>query len=109
MLDGTWKKVSDKETASRNYWWGLSAGVENLICSSQMPYGTKRLVDTFQSLITEGHFHWNKDRISDYIRQQKSYLWRRQGQVPQLLLLAFLLRACFMTKTAENTAKRTQY
>ena len=57
MLDGTWKKVSDKETASRNYWWGLSAGVENLICSSQMPYGTKRLVDTFQSLITEGHFH----------------------------------------------------
>ena len=57
MLDGTWKKVSDKETASRNCWWGLSAGVENLICSSQMPYGTKRLVDTFQSLITEGHFH----------------------------------------------------
>lgn len=57
MLDGTWKKVSDKETASRNYWWGLSAGVENLICSSQMPYGTKRLVDTFQSLITEGRFH----------------------------------------------------
>lgn len=57
MLDGTWKKVSDKETASRNYWWGLSAGVESLICSSQMPYGTKRLVDTFQSLITEGRFH----------------------------------------------------
>ena len=78
MLDGTWKKVSDKETASRNYWWGLSAGVENLICSSQMPYGTKRLVDTFQSLITEGHF-------------------------------SSFLRACFMTKTAENTAKRTQY
>lgn len=57
MLDGTWKKVSEKETASRNYWWGLSAGVESLICSSQMPYGTKRLVDTFQSLIVEGSFH----------------------------------------------------
>ena len=57
MLDGTWKKVSDKETTSRNYWWGLSAGVESLICSSQMPYGTRRLVDTFQSLIIEGRFH----------------------------------------------------
>lgn len=57
MLDGTWKKVSEKETTSRNYWWGLSAGVESLICSSQMPYGTKRLVDTFQNLIIEGRFH----------------------------------------------------
>lgn len=57
MLDGTWKRVSDKETVSRNYWWGLSAGVESLICSSQMPYGTKRLVNTFQNLIIEGSFH----------------------------------------------------
>ena len=57
MLDGTWKRVSDKETVSRNYWWGLSAGVESLICSSQMPYGTKRLVNTFQNIIIEGSFH----------------------------------------------------
>ena len=57
MLDGTWKKVSDKEKVSRNYWWGLSAGVESLVCSSQMPYGTKRLVNTFQHLIIEGRFH----------------------------------------------------
>ena len=57
MLDGTWKRVSDKETVSRNYWWGLSAGVESLICSSQMPYGTKRLINTFQNLIIEGSFH----------------------------------------------------
>ena len=57
ILDGTWKRVSDKETVSRNYWWGLSAGVESLICSSQMPYGTKRLVNTFQNLIIEGSFH----------------------------------------------------
>ena len=46
VLNGTWKE-EDAATGSRaiNYWWGMSAGVIDLICSRDLPQGTKRLVD----------------------------------------------------------------
>lgn len=46
VLNGTWKE-DDAATGSRaiNYWWGLSAGVVDMICSQHLPQGTKRLVD----------------------------------------------------------------
>ncbi|MDE6517145.1 MAG: BMP family ABC transporter substrate-binding protein, partial [Acetatifactor sp.] len=46
ILNGTWKE-DDAASGNRaiNYWWGLSAGVVDLICSQDLPHGTKRLVD----------------------------------------------------------------
>ena len=52
VLNGTWKE-EDAATGNRaiNYWWGMSAGVVELICSQDLPQSTKRLVDLLQSNI----------------------------------------------------------
>lgn len=52
VLNGTWKE-EEAATGSRaiNYWWGLSAGVVDLICSQDLPKSTKRLVDLLRSNI----------------------------------------------------------
>ena len=52
ILNGTWKD-DDAAIGNRaiNYWWGMSAGVVDLICSQDLPQGTKRLVDLLRSNI----------------------------------------------------------
>ena len=52
ILNGTWKG-DDAAIGNRaiNYWWGMSAGVVDLICSQDLPHGTKRLVDLLRSNI----------------------------------------------------------
>ena len=52
VLNGTWKD-EDAGIGSRaiNYWWGMSSGVVDLICSQNLPQGTKRLVDLLHSNI----------------------------------------------------------
>lgn len=50
VLNGTWKS-EDAGVGNRaiNYWWGMSAGVVDLICSQDLPQGTKRLVDLLRN------------------------------------------------------------
>ncbi len=50
VLNGTWKE-DDTEAGSRaiNYWWGMSAGVIDLICSQNLPQATRRLVDLLRN------------------------------------------------------------
>lgn len=52
VLNGTWKE-EEAATGSRaiNYWWGLSAGVVDLIYSQDLPKSTKRLVDLLRNNI----------------------------------------------------------
>lgn len=52
VLNGTWKE-DEAATGSRaiNYWWGMSAGVVDLICSQDMPKSTQRLVDLLRNNI----------------------------------------------------------
>ncbi len=54
---GTYKEDETKEGAPVNYWWGLSAGVVDLIMSQKLPGGTKLIVDTIRNLMVEGKFH----------------------------------------------------
>ncbi|MGN0435756.1 MAG: BMP family ABC transporter substrate-binding protein [Wujia sp.] len=56
MLDGTFKQEVSSSIQPINYWWGLSAGVVDIICSKKLPEGTKRLVDTIRDLIAGGSF-----------------------------------------------------
>lgn len=56
MLDGTFKYEVTNSEQPVNYWWGLSAGVVDIICSKKLPDGTKRLMETIKKLITEGSF-----------------------------------------------------
>ncbi|MBD5481155.1 MAG: BMP family ABC transporter substrate-binding protein [Lachnospiraceae bacterium] len=52
VLNGTWK---DDDAAIRNravnYWWGMSAGVVDLIYSQNLPQGTQRLVELLRNQI----------------------------------------------------------
>ena len=57
IMDGTWKS-DDKAPGKKaiNYWWGMSAGVIDVICSKNIPNETKRLVDLLKQSIISGQF-----------------------------------------------------
>lgn len=58
IVNGTWK--SDEKTSplkAINYWWGMSAGVIDVVCSNHLPIGTKRLVELLKSTICSDLFN----------------------------------------------------
>ena len=57
IMDGTWK-YDDNPSANKaiNYWWGMSAGVVDVICSQSLPIGTKRLIEFLRNTISGGQF-----------------------------------------------------
>lgn len=56
IMDGTWK-YDDNSGKAINYWWGMSAGVVDVVCSQNLPIGTKRLVDLLKHTISAGEFN----------------------------------------------------
>ncbi len=55
IMSGSWKKEDDTEgTKALNYWWGMSAGVIDIICSQNLPAPTRQLVDLLKQLICSG-------------------------------------------------------
>ena len=40
-----------------NYWWGMSADVIDVICSENIPNGTRRLIEFLKNSIRAGSFH----------------------------------------------------
>jgi len=67
IMKGTWKteetvekKTGEKKTSEKkavNYWWGLSAGVIDVRYESELPSGTKKLIDAMKQSISAGLFH----------------------------------------------------
>lgn len=58
ILDGTFEsEESSKNAKALNYWWGMSAGVIDVICSAKLPIGTKRLVNLLKQTIKSGEFN----------------------------------------------------
>ena len=49
ILAGSYQSEENSEGRALNYWWGMSAGVIDLICSKNVPTGVKRLVDHLKS------------------------------------------------------------
>lgn len=47
---------SSKNAKALNYWWGMSAGVIDVICSGKLPIGTQRLVKLLKDNIKAGEF-----------------------------------------------------
>lgn len=45
------------ETKAMNYWWGLSAGVIDVICSKRITEDTKKLIHLVKGAIKHGVFH----------------------------------------------------
>ena len=49
IMNGAWKiDDTNDSTKGLNYWWGMSAGIIDVICSQHLPIGTARLVDLFK-------------------------------------------------------------
>lgn len=58
IMDGTWKydDTPSSEKKAINYWWGMSAGVVDVICSQNIPIGTKRLIELLKKVISSGEY-----------------------------------------------------
>lgn len=57
ILKGSWKSDESKTpTKAINYWWGMSAEIIEVICSQNLPRGTKRLVSLLEDTICKGDF-----------------------------------------------------
>ena len=58
IMEGTWKYDDDPSTTKAiNYWWGMSAGVIDVVCSRQLPIGTRRLVELLKATISSDRFN----------------------------------------------------
>lgn len=58
ILSGSWKSYEPSSgIKALNYWWGMSAGVIDVICSQNLPEGTRRLVKLLRDNICSGEFN----------------------------------------------------
>ena len=57
IMDGTWAYDNSSTSRAINYWWGMSAGVIDVICSRNLPIGTKRLIDLLKATMIDGDFN----------------------------------------------------
>jgi basic membrane lipoprotein Med (substrate-binding protein (PBP1-ABC) superfamily) len=58
ILNGTWNQEIPKDkNASINYWWGLSSGMIDVICSNHLPSATLQLVKLLKKSIASGEFN----------------------------------------------------
>ena len=58
IMDGTWKYDDDSSgTKAINYWWGMSECVVDVICSQNLPRGTKRLMELLKTAICSELFN----------------------------------------------------
>ena len=56
IYKGSWK-IDDSAEKAINYWWGLSAGVIDVIYSKDLPSGIGRLVELMKKSISAGMFY----------------------------------------------------
>lgn len=57
IFSGTWKTDEEVSSQAVNYWWGMSTGIIDVICSKKLPVGTTRLVDLLKKTIATGDFN----------------------------------------------------
>ena len=62
---GSWKPLAYGDKKTLNYWWGLSAGVIELICSERVAGGVKRMAECFAQFIADGSFHPFEGELCD--------------------------------------------
>lgn len=58
ILNGTLKQeISKKANESINFWWGMSSGMIDVICSKNLPAGTLQLIKLLKKSIASGEFN----------------------------------------------------
>ncbi len=76
IMSGSWKKEDHEEGKALNYWWGMSAGVIDIICSQNLPASTRQLIQLLRQLICRGEF----DPFSGEIVAQDGTVKGREGE-----------------------------
>ena len=77
ILNGNWNRTSGAYLGeSINYWWGLSSGMIDLICSASVPARTRQLVELVRKQIETGEFSVFSGEIYD----QAHRLRTREGE-----------------------------
>ncbi len=57
IMEKTWKAADEKnKNRAINYWWGISAGVLEIVCSQKLPEGTRLLIEMLTKNIRRGEF-----------------------------------------------------
>ena len=77
VLNGTFQQEGENGDMPINYWWGLSAGVVDIIYSQKLPEGTKRIVDLIKSLMIKNEFH----PFEGMIRGQDGLIKNEEGVI----------------------------
>jgi len=54
MMNKTFQSEYEASRKALNYYWGMSAGVVELICSNHLPQGVKKMVNILQTSICNG-------------------------------------------------------
>lgn len=66
IMSGSWSNDEDGDNVKAlNYWWGMSAGVVDLIYSESLPSATKRLVKLFEKELKEARFRVFEGELKD--------------------------------------------
>lgn len=73
ILSGSWKKDEDGDNVKAlSYWWGMSAGVVDIIYSSGLPIETKRLINVIKDQIVERKFKIFEHELYDQEGNQRN-------------------------------------
>ena len=65
ILNGTWKQGGlEGKNESINYWWGMSSGMIDVICSKRLPSGMVKLIELLKKSICSGDFNPFSDGIT---------------------------------------------
>lgn len=58
VMNDAWKKAQAKNTyESLNYWWGISSGMIDVICSAKIPARTRQLINLLKQAMAKDEFH----------------------------------------------------
>lgn len=57
ILNRTMKQEYESSNKALNYYWGMSAGVVEFICSNNLPEGVKKLAELLKDTISEGVYN----------------------------------------------------
>lgn len=89
IFDGTWEK-EDQDLRSINYWWGLSSGMIDVICSPNIPSQALRLMNTLKEDIMADRLEIFSGKLTDQNGELRSPR-DRSLSAPEIITQSWLL------------------
>lgn len=123
ILAGSYQNEEHEESKALNYWWGMSAGVVDLICSKNVPSGVKLLAEHLKKDLCDGDIvpfygeiysqdgilrnHENEEMPPEDIMRMDWLVDRVIGDIPPVDELVDAAHSVVQSKGVEN-AKLTE-